>query len=61
MQPDEYRPCKLGTMPAFARVHRADKVEVGEQITIQERRGGKWQCVLVTYVDKETGYFIASR
>jgi hypothetical protein len=55
-----FRPCKIGTQPAHAHIHGADKVEVGKTIRIKERVGDKWHGVLVTRVD-DSGYFMADR
>lgn len=58
--PDTWKSCKIGTMPAVARVHGKDKIEVGKWIRIQERQGDKWHSVLVRRVEPD-GFFQADR
>jgi hypothetical protein len=58
--PDTWKSCKIGTMPAYARVHGKDKIEVGNWIRIKECPGDEWHRVLVRQVNPD-GYFQADR
>jgi hypothetical protein len=54
-------PCKIGTIPMV--IHAIDRrtpFEVGRIVRIKERRGDRWQTVLVTRIDV-SGYFMADR
>ncbi len=54
-------PCKLGTQPFLAEIHKLDNMfEVGEIIRVRESSGYKWMCVKVTRI-KEGGYFFCEK